>query len=87
MAASHEAFGRAGSSPTEASRVAARNCSRWYTAFCREPYLLAITSPCSVSLMRPLTLPGGWARIARRVFPPPRPMAPPRPWKSSSDTP
>ena len=46
-----------------------------------------MTSPCSVSLSRPSTEPGAWPRIARLVGPPPRPMAPPRPWNSVSSTP
>ena len=32
-------------------------------------------------------VPGGWPRMARLVGPPPRPMAPPRPWKRNSSTP
>ena len=46
-----------------------------------------MTSPCSVSLRRPSTEPGAWPRIARLVGPPPRPIAPPRPWNSVSSTP
>src|SRR3954466_14766554 len=45
-----------------------------------------MTSPCSVTLTREPTLPGGWARIARLTGPPPRPSEPPRPWKSVSRT-
>ena len=43
-----------------------------------------MTSPCSVSLSRASTEPGAWPRIARFVGPPPRPSAPPRPWKRVS---
>ena len=46
----------------------------------------AMTSPCSVSFRRPSSDPGGWPRIARFMGPPPRPMAPPRPWKSVSSS-
>ena len=45
------------------------------------PYRANATSPCSVTLKRSSTVPGGWARIARAVGPPPLPSAPPRPWK------
>lgn len=38
--------------------------------------------PCSVNLNLPSTECGGWARIAVLVGPPPRPSAPPLPWKS-----
>ena len=41
----------------------------------------ATTSPCSVILMVPSTVPHGCARIASAVGPPPRPTVPP--WKSS----
>ena len=43
-----------------------------------------MTSPCSVNLRCPSTEPGAWARIARFAGPPPRPIAPPRPWNSVS---
>ena len=46
-----------------------------------------MTSPCSVSFSRPETEPGACPRIARFVGPPPRPMAPPRPWNSVSSMP
>ena len=41
-----------------------------------------MTSPCSVTLNRQFTEPAGCARTARLAGPPPRPTAPPRPWKS-----
>ena len=46
-----------------------------------------MTSPCSVTLISPSSVPHGWARIASWVGPPPRPTVPPRPWKSRSRTP
>ena len=46
-----------------------------------------MTSPCSVSLSRPSTDPGAPPTIARLAGPPPRPIAPPRPWNSVSSTP
>src|SRR5213083_1473773 len=46
-----------------------------------------MTSPCSVSFSRPPTDPPASARIARLAGPPPRPIAPPRPWNSVSSTP
>ena len=61
--------------------------SRLVIAESRVPYLPAITSPCSVMRMRPCTVPCGWARIAANALPPPRPTAPPRPWKSCIRTP
>ena len=45
------------------------------------------TSPCSVIFMRPATVPGGCAWIARLAGPPPRPTAPPRPWKNTQRRP
>jgi hypothetical protein len=65
-----------------ASRVADAIASRLVIALARVPYLAAMTSPCSVMRMRPCTVPGGWARIAEKLDPPPRPTAPPRPWNS-----
>ena len=50
-------------------------------------YLSEITSPCSVSLISPSSVPHGCARIASWVGPPPRPIVPPRPWKRRSRTP
>ena len=50
-------------------------------------YLSEMTSPCSVTLIAPSSVPYGWARIASWVGPPPRPTVPPRPWKSRSRTP
>ena len=46
-----------------------------------------MTSPCSVTLIAPSSVPYGWARIASWVGPPPRPTVPPRPWNSRSRTP
>ena len=43
-------------------------------------YRANTTSPCSVTLRRPSTLPGGWAVTALCSGPPPRPNEPPRPW-------
>src|SRR5690606_14676863 len=50
-------------------------------------YRLEMTSPCSVILIRPCTVLRGNARIALFVGPPPRPTAPPRPWKNMYGTP
>ncbi len=44
----------------------------------------AIVSPCSVMRRRAAPCGGGCARIARCVGPPPRPVLPPRPWKTVS---
>ncbi len=66
---------------SDASRVAAVMASRFAAALSGVPYLAAMTSPCSVMRMRPCTVPGGCARIALKDEPPPRPTAPPRPWK------
>ena len=71
-------------SGVEASSAAAVTCSRWRWAIVRSAKCAATTSPCSVNLSRPSTDPGAWARIARLAGPPPRPMAPPRPWNSVS---
>ncbi len=46
-----------------------------------------ITSPCSVTLTSPSTVPDGSAMIASYVGPPPRPTEPPLPWKKRSRTP
>ena len=67
-----------------ASSVAAATCSMWRAAITGSPYRAKMTSPCSVSLNRPSTEPGGWASRARLAGPPPRPSAPPRPWNSVS---
>jgi len=61
------------------SKVADAMASRLVAALSRVPYLAAITSPCSVMRMRPFTVPGGCARIAAKLEPPPRPTAPPPP--------
>ncbi len=45
------------------------------------PYLLATTSPCSVMRTPASTAPAGSDRMASKLEPPPRPTAPPRPWK------
>jgi hypothetical protein len=66
---------------SEASRVAAEMDSRLAAATSRVPYFAAMISPCSVMRMRPRTVPCGWARMAAKDEPPPRPTAPPRPWK------
>ena len=58
---------RAGPRRATPRGVAERISSRWWRAASTVPYLEAITSPCSVSLMRPSTVPAGWARIARWV--------------------
>ena len=68
----------------EASSTADATCSRCRRAIARLPYLAKITSPCSVTLKWPPTEPGAWARTARLAGPPPRPSAPPRPWKRVS---
>src|SRR5690349_21257158 len=65
----------------DASNVAAHMDSRLLSAFSRDPYLAAMTSPCSVMRMRPCTVPAGCAWMAANDDPPPRPTAPPRPWK------
>ena len=45
------------------------------------PYFDATTSPCSVMRMPVCDAPTGRARMASKLEPPPRPTAPPRPWK------
>ena len=77
--------GAASSAATRARRCAVSSSSRW--AISATEYLAASTSPCSVIFSRPATVPGGWARIATFVGPPPRPSAPPRPWKKTQRTP
>ena len=74
-------------SGTAVRSVAATAASRFRRANPGRPYLKAIVSPCSVTLSRPSTACGGWARIAAYVGPPPRPALPPRPWKTVSSTP
>ncbi len=73
--------------PRLASSIAAVVVSRFSRPIAGSAYLLATTSPCSVMRMRPATVPAGWARIASKLEPPPRPTAPPRPWKNCSATP
>ena len=51
------------------------------------PYLEATTSPCSVMRIPRRTAPSGWARMASKLEPPPRPTAPPRPWKKRMSIP
>ena len=73
-------------SGNDASSVAASACSRLRRARPGRPYLKAIVSPCSVMRRRAAPWGGGCARIARCVGPPPRPVLPPRPWKTVSPT-
>jgi hypothetical protein len=54
----------ASASRSVASSVAATIVSRLRRPISRSEYLLAITSPCSVMRICPLTAPVGWARIA-----------------------
>jgi hypothetical protein len=70
-----------GSGSSEASNVAEAMVSRLATALSTVPYFAAMTSPCSVMRIRPLTVPCGCAWMAPKAEPPPRPTAPPRPWK------
>ena len=65
--------------------LAVSSSSRW--AISGSENLAESTSPCSVIFMRPATVPGGCAWIARLAGPPPRPSAPPRPWKKTHATP
>ncbi len=67
--------------PAASVALAASSSSRW--AISGTEYLAVSTSPCSVIFSRPSTVPGGSARIAPLVGPPPRPTAPPRPWKNT----
>src|SRR5690606_39040637 len=69
------------------SSVAATSNSR-----CQRPtsaclYLIGMLSPCSVRRSWPATVPGGCARIASKLDPPPRHTEPPRPWNRRSRTP
>ncbi len=52
----------------------------------RSENLAVMTSPCSVILIRPPTVPGGCARMKRSAGPPPRECEPPRPWKNRRST-
>ena len=70
----------------EASSTAEVTCSRCRSPIAGLPYRAKITSPCSVTLSRPSTEPGAWASTARPAGPPPRPIAPPRPWNRVSFT-
>ncbi len=74
-------------SAVEASRTELAISSSSRSATAGSANFAASTSPCSVSLSRPSMEPGACARIARWVGPPPRPIDPPRPWKSVSSTP
>ena len=69
------------------SSAAASVSSRFSRARLGSRYLSEMTSPCSVSLISPSSVPQGWARIASWVGPPPRPTVPPRPWNSRRRTP
>ncbi len=71
--------------PVASVALAASSSSR--CAISGTAYLAVSTSPCSVIFRRPRTVPGGSARIAPLVGPPPRPTAPPRPWKKHQLTP
>jgi hypothetical protein len=77
---------RRAASPSPVATSAAlvvSSSSRW--AISATAYLAASTSPCSVIFSRPPTVPGGSARIATFVGPPPRPSDPPRPWKKTHE--
>jgi hypothetical protein len=67
--------------PVVSVALAASSSSR--CAISATAYFAVSTSPCSVIFSRPLTVPGGSAWIAPFVGPPPRPIAPPRPWKKT----
>ena len=69
--------------PKLATSTAPATSSNSRIAISGMEYRAEITSPCSVSLIRPWIVPGGWARIASLVGPPPRPIEPPRPWKKA----
>ena len=70
-----------------ASRLAAIISSRFHSARTGSAYFQLRTSPCSVMRIWPEKHPGGWARMAACVGPPPRPTVPPRPWNRRSFTP
>ena len=77
---------RSPSDGDEASSTADVTCSRCRRPIECLPYRAKITSPCSVTLSRPDTDPGACASTARPAGPPPRPIAPPRPWNRVSAT-
>ena len=84
MARSQSSAGSAGAVARRLARSTALSvCSRWRCAIPAWPYRAKATSPCSVMRIPASRLPRGCPRIARLVGPPPRPTAPPRPWKSS----
>src|SRR5690606_40579932 len=56
-------------------------CSRLREAIGFRAYREESTSPCSVIFTPPSTVSGGLAWMLRFNGPPPRPRAPPRPWK------
>ena len=78
-------IGAASSSERTSTALPVSSSSRW--AISSTAYLAARTSPCSVIFSRPSTVPRGRARMATLVGPPPRPTAPPRPWKKTQLTP
>ncbi len=84
---SRQAWGGSGGGVSDASSTAVVYSSRLRTARPGSPNFAWIISPCSVTRRRPATLPGGCARMAWWVGPPPRPTVPPRPWKSVTFTP
>ena len=73
------------SSVVSSTALVVSSSSRWAISV-TENFADSI-SPCSVTFSRPATVPGGWARIAMLLGPPPRPTAPPRPWKNCHGTP
>ncbi|BAD73102.1 unknown protein [Oryza sativa Japonica Group] len=82
----HSGFGDTGGF-MPCSRVAAVNlCSVRKQRF-SSPNDFSMTSPWTVTRSEPLTVFGGWDRMARWLGPPPRPTVPPRPWKMVSFTP
>ena len=74
-----------GSSVDTSTALPVSSSSRW--AISGSENFADSTSPCSVIFIRPATVPGGWAWMARLAGPPPRPRAPPRPWKNTQRTP
>ena len=72
---------------SDASSSAAASSSRCERPMRGSAYLAWMISPCSVRRSCPRTLPGGCARIASKLGPPPRPTVPPRPWNRRSCTP
>src|SRR5690606_40046408 len=66
------------------SSTAATKFSRCQRPTSASLYLPCMTSPCSVRRIWPLTVPGGCARMASKLEPPPRATEPPRPWNKRS---